>query len=323
MWRWTVWGVACIFALLPPWATAQVTVEPAGPDKSPNYVLGPGDQLKIHAVHVEELQDGTITVGLDGMISLPLVGRIKVAGLTVAQAEEELNVRYKDYLVRPDISVSVVEYQSQPVSVLGAVKLPGIQQVRGSRSIIEMLSLAGGLSDTAGSRLKITRRVDEGPLPLPNATKDASGKFTTAELSIKSLMEARRPEENITVKPNDVITVPPAGNVYVIGHVLKAGPLLYDQHERMTALQAVSAAGGMDNLAQPKHARILRLVPGQDARQEIEVNLDGVMTGQMPDVPMEVEDVLLVPNNKPKAIMLKSLEVAIQIGAGVIIWHRY
>lgn len=323
MHRW-IGGIAlCIFALLTPCAKAQVTVEPAGPNKSPDYVLGPGDQLKIHAVHVDELQDGARTIDLDGTISLPLVGRVKVAGLTASQAEADLNVRYKDYLVRPDISVSVVEFQSQPVSVLGAVKNPGIQQVRGSRSVIEMLSLAGGLSDNAGSRLKITRRIDEGPLPLANATADASGKFMTAELSVRSLMEAHSPEENILVKANDVITVPAAGNIYVIGHVLKAGPLIYDQHGKMTALQAVSAAGGMDNLAKPKEARILRVVPGQDVRSEIALNLDGVIRGQLPDVPLEVEDIVLVPNNRPKAIMLKSLEVAIQVGSGVVIWHRY
>jgi protein involved in polysaccharide export with SLBB domain len=111
--------------------------------------------------------------------------------------------------------------------------------------------------------------------------------------------------------------------VYVIGHVLKAGPLIYDQHGKMTALQAVSAAGGMDNLAKAKEARILRVVPGQDVRSEIPLNLDGIMQAQIADVPLEVEDIVLVPNNKPKAIMLKSLEVAIQVGTGVIIWHKY
>jgi polysaccharide export outer membrane protein len=171
--------------------------------------------------------------------------------------------------------------------------------------------------------LKITRRIDEGTLPLPDATKDPSGKFITAEVSLKSLMEARRPEENINVKPNDVITVPAAGNLYVIGHVLKAGPLLFDQRGRMTALQAVSAAGGMDNLAKPTEVRILRVVPGQDARTEIALNLDNVMRGKAPDMALEVEDVVLVPNNKPKAIMLKTLDVAIQVGTGVVIWRRY
>lgn len=321
--RWTAWVAIYVFAVLTPWAKAQVTIEPAGPDGSPDYILGPGDQLRIHAVHVEELQDGTITIGLDGMISLPLVGRIKVGGLTAAQAETELNVRYKDYLVRPDISVSVVEYQSQPVSVLGAVKNPGIQQVRGSRSVIEMVSLAGGLTDNAGSRLKITRRLDSGTLPLPGATKDSSGKYMTAEISVRSLMEARRPEENILVKANDVITIPPSGNVYVIGHVLKAGPLMFDQQDRMTVLQAVSAAGGMDNLAQPKSARIMRRVPGRQERVEIAVNLKGVMEGKAPDMPMEVEDILFVPNNTSKAVALKALDVGIAMATGIVIWGRF
>ena len=311
-------------------ATAQdvasrVTVENTSPQTQavPGYVLGPGDQIRIHVVNVDEVPKDPIVVGLDGFVSLPFVGRVKIGGLTTSQAEAELDKLYRNFLVRPDISISVVEFQSQPVSVLGAVKTPGVQQVRGSRTVIEMLSSAGGLTENAGSRLKLTRRMEWGPLPLPNAKNDPSGQFSVAEISLRSLFEAQNPQENILIKPNDTLSVPVADTVYVIGHVLKAGPLVVTEQDRMTVLQAVSMAGGLDRMAQPKHARILRRQAGKPERAEIAVNLADVLEGKTSDFPMQADDILYVPNNLPKSALLRTLDVAIQMGTGVVVWNRY
>jgi polysaccharide biosynthesis/export protein len=320
--------VASILASLSVAAFAQnapkVTVENASPQKSSRaeYVLGPGDQVRIHVVNLDELPADPIAIDLDGTVSLPYVGRVKIAGLTAPQAETKLSDLYKRYLLQPDISITVVAFQSQPVSVLGAVKNPGVQQVQGNRTLVEMLSSAGGLAENAGSRLKIARDMKWGPLPLPTAKTDSSGKFSVAEVNLKSLFEAENPQENIVVKPDDVISVPVADTVYVIGHVNKAGPYAFDDHAKMTVLQAVSMAGGMDNLAQPKNARILRKVPGQAERTELAVNLKAVMDGA-PDVPMQPEDILFIPNNAPKNVMLRTLDTAVQMGTGVVIWGRY
>jgi polysaccharide export outer membrane protein len=111
--------------------------------------------------------------------------------------------------------------------------------------------------------------------------------------------------------------------VYVIGHVLKAGPYMVGEQDQMTVLQAVSMAGGMDKLAQPKNARILRRVPGKPERTEIAVNLADVLAGKTSDFAMQPEDILYVPNNVPKSALLRTLDVAIQMGTGVVIWNRY
>src|ERR1035441_413340 len=95
----------------------------------------------------------------------------------------------------------------QPVSVLGAVRTPGVHQIRGSKTLFEVLSLAGGLNPDAGSAIRITRRKSAGPLPLPGATDDSSGEYQVAEVSVKSVMEAQNPKENIQVLPDDVVTV--------------------------------------------------------------------------------------------------------------------
>ena len=314
--------------LLPP-ASAQDVASRVTVENTPqaeahaDYVLGPGDQITIRVVNIEELPDGPIMIGLDGSVSLPFVGRVTVAGLTCSEAEAALDELFRRYLLHPDISISVVEFLSQPVSVLGAVKTPGVQQVRGNRTVIEMLSGAGGLAENAGSRLKLTRRLEWGPLPLPNATPDATGRFSVAEISLRSLFEARNPQENILVKPHDTISVPAADIVYVIGNVLKAGPYMVGDQDQMTVLQAVSMAGGMDKLAQPKDARILRRVAGKPERTEIAVNLAEVLNGKSPDIRMQPEDILFVPNNAPKSALLRTLDVAIQMGTGVVIWNRY
>src|SRR5437868_1385987 len=188
------------------------------------YVLGPGDQIAIRVVNFEEINDKPISIDLSGSIRLPMVGRIPVSGLTIEQVASEISKRLETYVKYPDVSVSVTEFRSQPVSVIGAVKNPGVQQVQGQKTLVEMLSAAGGLdSTTAGSTLKVTRRLEWGPIPLPGAGNDSTNQFSVAQINVKSLLEAKNPEENILVKPYDVISVPRGDTVYVIGEVLKAG----------------------------------------------------------------------------------------------------
>lgn len=287
------------------------------------YILGPGDQIAIHVVNFEEINDKSISIDLSGSIRLPMVGRIPVSGLTIEQVRSEIAKRLETYVKRPDVSVSVTEFRSQPVSVIGAVKNPGIQQVQGQKTLVEMLSLAGGLdSTTAGSTLKITRRLEWGPIPLPSAINDSTNQFSVAQVSVKSLVEAKNPEENILVKPYDVISVPRGETVYVIGEVLKAGGFLLNDSEQVTVLQALSMAGGLDRMAQAQHARILRRIPGASSRAEIAIDLNRVLDGRTPDVRMQAEDILFVPNSVPKRAAIRALEAAIQLGTGVAVFRR-
>jgi polysaccharide biosynthesis/export protein len=278
------------------------------------YVLGPGDQISIHVVNFEEINDKPISIDLSGSIHLPMVGQIPVSGLTIEQVASQVAKRLETYVKHPDVSVSVTEFRSQPVSIIGAVKNPGVQQVQGQKTLLEMLSAAGGLdSTTAGSTVKITRRLEWGPIPLPSAVNDPTQKFSVAQVSVKSLVEAKNPEENILVKPYDVISVPRGETVYVIGEVLKAGGYLLNDNEQVTVLQALSMAGGCDRMAQPQHARILRRVPGA-SRTEIPVDLRKILDGKTEDVRLQAEDILFVPNSIPKRAAIRALEAAIQLG---------
>src|SRR5258706_16046273 len=119
-------------------------------------------------------------------VRLHMAGRMMISGLTVAKVEAEVTNRLKQYVKRPDVSVAVTEFHSQPVSVSGSVRTPGVQQVQGRKTLVEMLSMAGGLDPTAGTTLRITRQREWGKIPLSNAKDDPSGAYSVAEVSLKS-----------------------------------------------------------------------------------------------------------------------------------------
>ena len=295
---------------------------PGTSNASSGYVLGPGDQIIVHALNVDEITDKPNQIDLNGFLHLPLAGDMKLSGLTVQQARSEISRRLQPFVLHPDVSIIVAEYRSQPVSVLGAVKNPGVQQVQGRRTLLEALSLAGGVDNAvAGPSLRITRRLEYGLIPLPGAITDPTNQFSTAQVDIKSLLEAQHPEQNVSVKSYDVISVPKAEIVYVIGEVLKPGGFILGGSNKVTVLQALSMAGGLDKMAQPKNARLLRQAPGASTRAEIPVNLKGIIDGKIEDVGMQPEDILFVPNNVPRRAAVRAIEAGVQMGTGMMIWR--
>lgn len=286
------------------------------------YVLGPEDQITIRVLDAEEIDNKVVRVDFSGFIRLPLVGRIQAAGLTIDQLETELVRELKKYMRDPQVSVSVTEFRSQPVSVLGAVRNPGVLQVQGRKTLLEMISLAGGIDPEAGHSIKITRRKEFGPIPLKSAVADETGQYTVADVDLESILEARNPAENIEVKPNDVITVPRGQLVYVMGQVKTPGGFVLRQRETLSALQALALAQGLDRTAKPQDARILRTVKGAPRRLEINVDLRKILQGKTSDVPLQPNDVLFVPNNVPKSAMIRGLEAALQVGTGLAVYRR-
>jgi polysaccharide biosynthesis/export protein len=302
-------------------AAAQQTAD-TGNQSPAGYILGPEDQILIRALYAEEISEKPIVIGTDGYISLALVGRVRASGLTVEQLETELMSRLKPYMQDPQVSVSIVEFRSQPVSVLGAVANSGVVQLRGRKTLFEVISQAGGLKNEAGNIIKITRRKEFGPIPLPSAVADSSGQFSVAEVSVKSVMEARVPEENIEIKPKDVISVPRAELIYVIGAVKRAGGFVLNEREHISVLQALSMAEGLDRVASGGNARILRSSDDASTRTEIAVDVNKILAGKTSDVAMVANDILFIPNSAAKSATLRGVEAAIQMATGVVIWGR-
>src|SRR3989442_5133654 len=227
-----------------------------------SYILGPNDQITVHALDAEEISDKPYRISAAGDVTFPMIGKVKAAGLTVEELESVLVKALQEFIRQPKAAVAVSEFRSQPVSVIGAVTNPGVLQLQGNKTLVEVLSLVGGVRNDAGSSIKITRKREWGPLPLPDAKLDASGQFSTAEIKLKDVLGARNPEQNIPIRPNDVISVTRNEIVYVLGAVKKAGGFPMAERDTLSVLQALSLAEGLDRTASPKNAKILRVTAG-------------------------------------------------------------
>jgi polysaccharide export outer membrane protein len=288
--------------------------------QSRNQSLGAGDMIAVRALHVPEMPEKPLRVGDDGGILLPMIGRIQASGLTTSQLAAEIRRRLEPVIRDPQVSVELVEQKSHPVSVLGAVKAPGLYQLEGEKRLLDVISRAGGLDQDAGYSLRISRLKSAGPLPIPGATE--SGEYRVAEVHLEDVMEARKPELNIVILPQDTIAVPRGRLVYVVGQVRKPGGFVLREREQMSVLQAISLAEGFTATAGAGGARILREQGEDGKRIEIPVNVSKILAGRASDTPLRANDILFVPNSAPKSATLRAIDSAIQMGTGVVIWRR-
>lgn len=286
-----------------------------------SYRLGPNDQVIIRCPEIEDVAEKPTRIDGDGNISLPLLGRFRAAGLTIAELEKELKKRLREYIYEPQVSLVVSEYQSQPVSLLGAVQTAGTYQLQGKKTLIEVLSLAGGLRPDAGSPVTVTRRRESGDLPLPDAHPDATGSHLIATIDLSALL-AGNPESNIILRPYDVVLVARAQLVYAIGEVRKPGGFMLTDGQDISALKVLSLAEGTLPTAAAKNAKILRLSATHGQREEIPLDLTRILSGKALDVIMQPEDILVVPTHKAKNAALRALDAVIQTGTGIAIYRR-
>jgi polysaccharide export outer membrane protein len=276
---------------------APANITPSG------YVLGPDDQILIRVPEGLDVGDKPVLIGINGDITLPLIGRVKAAGLTVEQLENELDSRLKAYVKEPQIAVTVTDFRSQPVSVFGAVTNPGVIQLRGRKTLYEVLSLAGGPRETAGATISIVRLSENGPIPLPGASPDPTGRYSTAELDLQRILDGKDPAANIEIKPHDVISVSEsnARMVYVVGDVQRAGAFNLGSQRYISVLSALSLAGGLGRTAKQDKAKILRPSPDPLKHEEIAVNIKQILAGKAEDIGLRPQDILVVPTSSRKA----------------------
>jgi polysaccharide export outer membrane protein len=308
-----------LFALF---AAAQQSAETAKKLDS-GYVLGPDDQIVIHAIDSPEISDKPFLIGMNGNITLPLIGRVEAGGLTVEQLETELNTGLKKYMHDPQVSVTVAEFRSQPVSVFGAVSQPGVVQLRGRKTLYEVLSMVGGPRETAGSTLTVSRRRENGEIPLPGATVDPTGQFNTAELSVQEILEGKNPAVNIEIKPHDTISVSEATSnmIYVVGDVEHGGAFTLGGRQSLSVLRSLSLAGGLGRTAKPQKARIIRSAPGELKPQEIAVNIKQIFNGKADDIMLLPQDVLVVPTSSRKVFTTYSVPSIVSAAAYAAIYR--
>ena len=306
--------------------------------------VGTGDLLHIEVFDVPELSR-EVRVGDAGDISYPLIpGKITAAGLTPFRLEQRMEqlLIENGLVTHPQVSVFVKEQTSQPVSVVGAVVRPMVYQVLRPTTLLEILAGAGGITDDAGSVVIVTRGAsaqaarNAAAVVGASASGNASATAVAADdplgqgsqtitVRLQDLLESGDSSYNIFVYGGDVISVPRAGIVYVMGGGISqpGGYVLQSHGEQITVLKAVALAHGTSGFAKPDNAVIMRNNPVTGKRDVIPVRIKEIENHKTEDVTMKSNDILYIPDNPGLKALAKGAEAAITIGTGVAIYRSY
>ena len=281
-----------------------------------DYRIGANDLLAITVFEAHELS-GPVRVSAGGEITLPLIGVVAAGNLTPRELELVLQeLLRRNFIKDPHVSVQVTEMESHAVSVMGAVNKPGVVQIRGSRSLLEVLAMAEGLAPDAGSTVQVVRK----PIPnrkqtqtvmqvadispsvlLRNDGTAAPMEADFLEVDLKNLLESDDARHNVLIHPGDMVKVRPAGLVYIVGEVRKPGGFPLKSNEPLTVLQALALSEGLTPAAAKGDALIIRT--GQDGqRTKIPVDLGRVLKAQAADITLQEQDIVFVPGSTSKAI---------------------
>lgn len=296
--------------------SGKATARPISSEVS--YTLQSDDELTIHSLVVKELADKVFRIDSRGEVNFPLVGRLLLAGKTVSETEQLLITKLMKYYLEPELEVSAASVHTEPVSVIGAVGNPGIREMKGKLTLMDALSASGGVRPDAGAVVVVTREAAFGPIEYPGARVTPSGE-AVAEVDIKRLLDGQDPHENFLLKPHDVISIPTAQMVYVQGNVKRPGGFPLGGRAGLSVVQALALAEGVDPRAAPQRAHILR--HEGETKLLIPVNLKAILAGSAEDIALRPNDVLFVPNSNMKVITTRTIEAAISIGTGFLIFH--
>ncbi len=224
-----------------------------------DYLLGAGDLLEIKVFQAENLNT-TVRISSRGIISLPLLGEIDLAGKTAFEAETLIEEKYRERYIRdPHVSIFVLEHYSQRVVVVGEVKKPGTYDYPSRQYLLDVLALAGGLSEKAGQEVHI-RKLGDNP-----------GRFTeTYVINLDELINEGRTELNISINGGDVVFVPEAGAFFVDGAVRRPGQ--YHIQSKLNLNEAIIRAGGLVSYANQKEILLLRK-SDDGSREEIKIDI--------------------------------------------------
>jgi polysaccharide biosynthesis/export protein len=248
-----------------------------------DYRIGPDDVIEMSVFEVDEM-NRTVRVSAQGSIGLPLVGQVKAAGLTPAELEHELALRLDKYYVDPVVSIFIKEYRSAKIGVMGAVRKPQVFAVTDPKRLLEMLSLAEGLSPEAGSTAYIMRDTEG-----ENGTPQSE----TIMVDLDSLLEQGNLALNMVLQSGDVVHVPKGGTVYVDGAVEKPGA--YPITPKTTLVKVLAMAGGLKYEGRDSGIKVYR-DNGKGSKDMLTVDYDAVNSGESADILLKEGDIVIVPS---------------------------
>jgi polysaccharide export outer membrane protein len=299
----------CTFQQVASAQTASASAPSEGGANLPAQKVGPNDMLALSVYESPELTR-TIRVGADGMIRLPMLKqKIKAEGLMPGDLETVIGLALEEeeLIVDPFVTVTIAEYHSKPVSVMGAVKSPVTLQADTPITLLDALAKAGGLSPEAGSSILVSRKAA--------AEAGQAGSALIQRIAVKDLIDAADPELNVILTGGEEVRVPEAGKIYVVGNVHKPGAFTIQNGNETTILKAVAQAEGLLQFAS-QQAYIYRVEGGTGAKNEIPVELGKIMERKTPDAPLMANDILYIPDNKRQRLTTGALEKLLMIGGG-------
>lgn len=236
-----------------------------------DYIVGERDVLRITVYDNPDLTTVARVSG-EGTILFPLIGEVKVAGLTIPQIARKIADLLADgYIVNPQVIVFIEEFRSKKVTIIGEVSKPGLYELPGQTTLLELLSKAGGLTKDSGDKAIVKRKISEGE--------------QTITVNLKQLIEKGDTSIDLTLQDGDSIYIPKAGFFYVTGEVKK--PDAYKFEEGTTVIKAVTMAGGFTDKAATKRIKIKRKEDGKEVLLE-RVGFDDLI---------KPDDVIIVPES--------------------------
>ena len=315
-----------------------------------DYIIGPGDVLEMEVFDVKELSRD-VRVSQTGSIGIPLVPvRLQIAGLTETQAEQKITeiLEANGLVSHPQVRVNVRERRSKPITVVGAVSHAMVYQADGPVTLLEVLAQAGGIASDAGDTIIVTRPVhsafaqesdaasSEPPAIGPEATLPAVPKADASPspsadtrphptnaftINLNELVENGDATNNIPLQAGDIVTVPHAGIVYVMGAVGRPGGfVLANDRGQMSTLKILALAGGLSRTAKSDHAVIIRK-DVQGKQHEVNVDLKKVQKREVEDVLLQPSDILYVPDSGAKQALLRAVEFGAALGGAVALYR--
>jgi polysaccharide export outer membrane protein len=299
-----------------------------------DYIIGSGDLLGIEVFDVPELSRD-VRVNETGFVAIPLIPvKVQAGGLTQFQFRDKVAelLQVNGLVTHPQVTVTVKEQHSQPITVIGSVRTPLTIQAVHQMNLLQVLSQAGGITDDAGSKVLITRKPQVAPAAANSVDSDTTDASKTAPantaaqmentitIDLNELLDSGDSKYNIPLLGGDVVTVPRAGVVYAVGAVQHPGGfVMQSDRQQLTVLKVLSLAGGLTSTAKPGNAVILRQPSGSQQRQQVAVDVKKILALKGEDISLRQNDILYVPDSTGKHALRRSAEVAIAIATGVAI----
>jgi polysaccharide biosynthesis/export protein len=281
----------------------------------PTQPVGPDDLLALSVYDSPELTR-TVRVDADGNIRLPMLkDPIQVRGMVPSQLELAIAkaLTRGNVLVDPIVTVTIVEYQSRPVNVVGAVKTPLVIQASRPIPLLDAIARAGGMREDAGSDIVVSKEV----------MRDGKPVRITQTIPVRKLIDNADPAVNVLLHGGEEVLVPEALKIYVVGNVKKPGAYPVKSDEETTILQLLALSEGLTPFS-AKVAYVYRRSSG-GTKTEVPVPLAKIMKRQSPDVPLQANDILYIPDNNGKRLTAETLDRIAGLGSGAatdyIIWH--